>query len=75
MPGMSRRQLDLCTESAEEPLFRNYLANETPPCIVALVTVERMVRGDVRWHSENFGKGTQNYWGSLAVVYIESIFS
>ena len=41
---MSRKQLDLCTENAEEPLFRNDLANGTPACIVALVTIERIVK-------------------------------
>src|SRR5271170_6859764 len=71
-PGISRKQLDLCTESAEEPLFRNYLANGTPSCIVALVTIERIVRRDVRWHSDNFGKGTRNNWRSLAVVHFQS---
>jgi hypothetical protein len=60
---MSRKQLDLCNESAEEPLFRNYLANGTPSCIVALVTIERIVRGDVRWHSDNFGKGRETIGG------------
>jgi hypothetical protein len=69
---MSRKQLDLYSESAEEPLFRNYLANETPSRIVALVTIERIVRGDVRWHSDNFGKGTRNNWRSLAVVHFQS---
>src|SRR5580658_3706513 len=72
MPGMSRKQLDLYSESAEEPLFRNYLANGTPSCIVALVTIERVVRGDVRRHSDNFGKGTRNNWRSLAVVHFQS---
>jgi hypothetical protein len=53
-------------------IFRNYLANGTPSCIVALVTIERIVRGDVRWHSDNFGKGTRNNWRSLAVVHFQS---
>jgi hypothetical protein len=53
-------------------LLRNYLANGTPSCIVALVTIERIVRGDVRWHSDNFGKGTRNNWRSLAVVHFQS---
>jgi hypothetical protein len=27
------------------------------------VTIERIVRGDVRWHSDNFGKGRETIGG------------